>query len=78
MKDKAVEKTELIINAMDYALKHKLDISKEDDVKKILEDIDPEHTSEEEVKEFMSLLQDTDTFMEMTEKNRHKKFDLPN
>lgn len=77
--DKVVKKTELIITVLAYARKHKLDIAKKDDVKKLLGIFDPEHTSDEEVKEFMSNLQDAYTFMEMmTRKKDSKKEKLPN
>ncbi|HSW88987.1 MAG TPA: hypothetical protein VLG12_07535 [Candidatus Saccharimonadales bacterium] len=79
MKDKAVEKTELIIDALAYAHEHKLDINNKDSVKKILEAIDPAHSTEKEVEEFMQLLQDADTFMGMTASKKHsEKIELPN
>lgn len=64
--DKEIEKTELVINALDYAQKHNLDIKSKDDVKKILEAIDPEHANDEEVEEFMKILDSTDTFLEIS------------
>mgnify|MGYP001592566436 CR=1 FL=1 len=77
--DKAIKKTELIINALTYARKHKLDIANKDDVKKLLEIFDPEHTSTEKVEQFMSNLQDAYTFMEMTARKRDSnKEKLPN
>lgn len=76
--DKAVEKTELVVDALSYAHKNSLNINNKDDVKMILEVLDPEHTSEKEVEEFMSLLQNADTFMEMTTKEKAEKTDLPN
>lgn len=79
MKDKAVEKTELVINALEYAHEHKLDISNKDSVRKILEVLDPTQSTEEDVEEFIKLLQDTDTFMEMTASRKNaKKTTLPN
>lgn len=77
--DKAVEKTELVVDALSYAHKNSLNINSKDDVKKILEVLDPEHTNEKEVEEFMNLLQNADTFMEMTAtKEESKKTELPN
>lgn len=77
--DKVVEKTELVIDAIDYAQKHNLDINNKVDVKKILDALDPEHTNLEEVEEFMNLLQHADAFMEVTAaKKDHEKTDLPN
>ncbi len=76
--DKAVEKTELAIKALDYAHTHNLDINNKDDVKKILETLDPQHISNEKVEEFVILLQDADSFMEMTAKIKTEKTNLPN
>lgn len=74
--DKSVKTTELIIKALEHAQSNKLDITIKADVKKILEFLDPLHTSDKEVEEFMKLLQDADTFLEMTSKP--KKTNLPN
>lgn len=76
--DKTVEITEKIIKALDYAQTHKLNIGNKDDVKKILDEIDPQHTSDIEVEEFMNLLQDADTFMDMSSRKMNKKSELPN
>ena len=76
--DKAVEKTELIIKALDYAHTNNLDINNMADVKKILEAIDLVPVSEAEIEEFMNLLQNADTFMDMTAKEKEEKTDLPN
>lgn len=46
MKDKAVEKTELVIDALAYAHEHKLDTNNKDSVQKILEVLDPIHATE--------------------------------
>lgn len=73
MKDIAVEKSELIITAMSYAQKHKLDLNKKDDVKKILEAIDPGHTNEKEVDEFFELLQNADKFLTMKAARKSKE-----
>ena len=75
-KSQTVEITELIINALDYALTHNLDINNKDDVKKMLEVIDPQRTIE--LDEFMKLLQDADTHMEMSARKLIKKTDLSN
>lgn len=55
--DPTIKKTELVIKALSYAHTNNLDINNADDVKKILEALDPEHSSEEDVAEFMKLLQ---------------------
>ncbi len=79
MDDKVIEKTELVIKALEYAHSYNLDINDKNAVKKILENLNPQHTSEKEVEEFMKLLQNADTFMEMTaSKKERKKTDLPN
>ncbi len=63
-KDPAIEKTELVINALSYAHEHNLNIQNKDDVKKILEVIDPEHSSEVEAEAFMKLLQAANDLIE--------------
>jgi hypothetical protein len=79
MNNKAKEKTELVINALEYAHEHELDINNNEDVKKILENVDDRYIDENEVEEFMALLQNADTFMEMNaSKKKLKKKDLPN
>ena len=40
-----VKKTEIVIKALDYAQTHELDINSKEDVKKIIEALDPEHAS---------------------------------
>ena len=77
MNDTVVNKSELVIDALKYAHEHKLDINNKDDVRKILDVLDPEH--KENVDAFVELLKDADTFMDMTVKEREtKKTDLPN
>jgi len=79
MKDPAIEKTELVINALDYASTHNLDINNKEDVRKIAEAVDPEHVSNEDIEELIKLLQATDTFMDMeAAKKESKKTDLLN
>ncbi len=75
--DPAVEKTELVINALHYAQVHNLDINNIDDVKKILEALNVEN---ENVEEFMKLLQNAETLMDMqaAKKEEENKSDLPN
>jgi len=43
MNDTVVNKSELMIDALQYAHDHNLDIANKDDVRKILEVIDSEH-----------------------------------
>lgn len=79
MDDIVIEKTELVIKALEYAHEHNLDVNNKTDVKKILEQLDPQHISNDEVKEFMRLLQNADMFMEVTAfKKERKKTELPN
>lgn len=78
MKDKAVEKTELVINVLEYAHMNKLNIANKEDVKKMLEIFAPEHTKDKDVEEFMGILQGADTFMEMTARKNAKKERLSN
>lgn len=76
--DKATEKAELVIKALEYAHTNNLDINNVDEVKKILEAIVPVPVSEAEVEEFMNLLQNADTFMDMTAKKKIEKTNLSN
>lgn len=46
--DTAIKKTELVVNALEYAHTHKLDIYNKDSVRKILEVLDPAHSTDEE------------------------------
>ena len=79
MKNPVVEKTELVINALDYASTHNLDVNNKEDVRRIAEAVDPEHISNEDIEELMKLLQATDTFMDMeAAKKESIKSDLPN
>jgi len=77
MNDIVINKSELMIDALQYAHDHNLDINNKDDVRKILEVIDPEHT--ENVAEFAELLKTSDVFMGMeVEEKEDKKTDLSN
>lgn len=77
--DKAIEKAELIITILEYAHKHKLDITNKVDVKKILKVFDPTHTSDKEIEEYINLLQTTNTFMEVkANRINSQKHTLPN
>jgi len=57
------KKSELVIDALQYAHDHDLDINKVDDVQKILDVLDPDH--KEDVAEFVELLKTSETFMNM-------------
>lgn len=74
MKDPVIQKSELVIDALQYAHDHKLDINNKDDVQKVLDVLDPEH--KENIDEFIELLKTSNTFMDMTAKE--KKANLPN
>lgn len=77
MKDPVVQKSELVIDALQYAHDHKLDINVMNDVQKILDVLDPEH--KQNVEEFAELLKTSDVFMGMTAREKEqKKPDLPN
>lgn len=71
MNDTVRNKSELVIDALQYAHDHNLDINDIDDVKKILDVIDPEH--KEIVTEFAELLKTSDTFFEMKAAQKSKK-----
>ncbi len=77
MKDPVAEKLELVIDALQYAHDHSLDINNKNDVRKILEATDPEH--KENVDEFAVLLINADAYMATTAKEKEaKKTDLSN
>ncbi len=77
MNDPVEEKSKLVLDALQYAHDNNLDINNLDDVNKILEAIDIEKS--ESAEEFMNLLQNADTFMEMgADKIKSEKTDLPN
>ena len=77
MKDPAVQKSELVIDALQYAHDHNLDINNINDVQKILDALDPDH--KENVVEFAELLKTSDTFMGMSAREKEsKKTNLPN
>lgn len=76
MNDTVTKKSELVIDALQYAHDHNLDINSIDDVKKILEVLDPEH--KENVTEFAELLDTSDTFMGMKAHDLMAEDKLPN
>lgn len=77
MKDPVVQKSELVIDALQYAHDNKLDINNKVDVQKILEVLDPEH--KEDVDAFMEILKTSDTFMGMDAREiKSKEPQLPN
>lgn len=77
MKNPVTQKSELVIEALQYAHDHQLDINNKEDVQKILNILDPEH--KEDVDTFAELLKTSDLFMEMTAKKKETgKSDLPN
>ena len=77
MNDPVVQKSELVIDALQYAHDHQLDINSKDDVQKILDVLDPEH--KENIDAFMEILKTSDTFMGMDAREKEsKKSDLPN
>lgn len=76
MNDTVTKKSELVIDALQYAHDHGLDINNIDDVKKILEMLGPEH--KENVAEFAELLVTSDTFMGMKARDLKTEDKLPN
>lgn len=77
MNNTVINKSELVIDALQYAHDHNLDIANKDDVQKILEVLDPEHTEDLDV--FVELLKTSDVFMGMEAKKiDDKKPDLAN
>ena len=76
MNDTVTKKSELVIDALQYAHDHDLDINNIDNVKKILEVLDPEQ--KENVAEFAELLATSDTFMGMKARDLKTEDKLPN
>jgi hypothetical protein len=71
MDDLITNKSELIIDALQYAHDNDLDVSNKNDVLKILDVLDPDHT--EDADEFMRLLNTSDMFMNITAKENEDK-----
>jgi len=76
MNDTVAQKSELVIDALQYAHSHNLDINVPEDVRKILEVLDPEH--KENIDEFMELLKTSDMFMSMKARDLKSDDKLPN
>lgn len=77
MNDTVAKKSELVIDALQYAHDHKLDINNLDDVQKILDVLDPDH--KEKPAEFAELLKTSDAFMGMKAREKEaENSNLPN
>lgn len=76
MNDTVVKKSELVIDALQYAHDHNLDVNNVGDVQKILDVLDPDH--KENVAEFAELLKTSDTFMGMKARDLRSEDNLPN
>lgn len=76
MKDTVAQKSELVIDGLQYAHDHNLDIHNISDVQKILDVLDPEH--KENVAEFAELLKTSDTFMGMKARDLKSEDKRPN
>lgn len=77
MKMQSFKKSELVVDALQYAHDHQLDINNKDDVQRILDVLDPEH--KEDVHAFMEILKTSDAFMGMDAREKEsKKTDLSN
>ena len=76
MNDTVAQKSELIIDALQYAHDHNLDIGNISDVQKILDVLDPEH--KENVAEFVEILKTSDTYMGMEARDLKSEGNLPN
>lgn len=71
MNDTVTKKSELVIDALQYAHDHNLDVSNIGDVQKILDVLDPDR--KENAPEFAELLITSDTFMGMKARNMSSK-----
>ena len=76
MNDAVAKKSEIVIDALQYAHDHNLDISNMGDVQKILDVLDPDH--KENLTDFVELLKTSDTFMGMKARNLKSEDNLPN
>lgn len=76
MNDTVAQKSELVIDALQYAHDHNLDINNLDDVQKILDVLDTDH--KENVAEFAEILKTSDTFMGMKSQELKSEDKLPN
>jgi hypothetical protein len=73
LKDPVEESAKLVLDVYDYALDHNLDIKSKEDVKKILEELNPEHASNEAVEAIMPMLSVTDTLIKKDLTGRKKQ-----
>ena len=76
MNDTVAKKSELVIDALQYAHDHNLDINNVGDVQKILDVLDPDQN--ENASEFAELLKTSDTFMGMNARDLKSEDNLPN
>jgi hypothetical protein len=60
------DKSELYLKALDYAKENNLDINNSEDVKRIAETLDPDHTSDKDVEEFKYQLNNASIFLNIT------------
>ena len=60
------DKSELYMKALEYAKENNLDINNLEDVKKIAEALDPDHTSDAEVAELKYQLTNATMFLNLT------------
>ncbi len=68
--DPLEEPAKLVVDAYNYALSNKLDISDKADVEKLLQVLDPEHASDMDLEDFMMML---DTLDKLTRNRIAKK-----
>lgn len=76
MSDNTTQTSERIVEALQYAHDHDLDIHNKHDVQTILNTLDPEHT--ENIEEFAKLLDTSETFMDMQAQKIKSKNPLSN
>jgi hypothetical protein len=67
------DKSEMYMKALDYAKEHDLDINNSEDVKKILEALDPEHMSDKEVVAFQYQLNNATMFLNIVGAKNEQK-----
>jgi hypothetical protein len=57
------DKSELYMKALEYAKEHDLDINNREDVKTIVEAVDPDHSNEKEIDAFAYQLKNVTMFL---------------
>lgn len=71
MNDSAAKMSALVIDALQYAHDHNLDVTKKEDVSKILDALDPNHT--QNLDTFFEILKTSDVYLDMKARKLEEK-----